>query len=337
MLRSGRRLSAGGCLLLISGCSGLQSSLDPQGDGARWIADLFWPFLTISVIVWTLVMLALGWSLLHRRAPRPDPLQTDTTNEKRALIVIGSATGFTLAILAVLTTLSFFTGKSLAELGAHAPLTIQVIGHQWWWEVRYQDASPSRIVTTANEIHIPVGEPVRLLLQADDVIHSFWVPVLNGKRDLIPGRQTTLTIEASRAGIYRGQCAEFCGLQHAHMGLFVIAQPRADFDAWRNNETAPAKTPTDPVAQRGQVVFAARGCALCHTVRGTSAGGNYGPDLTHVASRRSIAAATLPMTSAGLSAWIADPQAIKPGSHMPKVDLHGRELTALLTYLEGLK
>jgi cytochrome c oxidase subunit II len=236
----------------------------------------------------------------------------------------------------VLTGLSFATQKAIVA-DPEPGVTLRLTGHQWWWEVTYEDPQPSRSFTTANEIHLPVGVPVRLRLGSGDVIHSFWVPNLAGKMDLITGRETELRFTPERVGSYRGQCAEFCGWQHAHMGLLVVVEPRETFEAWREAQIAPAALPENDERRRGEEVFLASPCVMCHTVRGTPAGGRTGPDLTHLASRQSIAAGTLPLTRGSLAAWIVDPQAIKPGVHMPVVPLEPGEVDPLAAYLAGLR
>lgn len=326
--------------LLLFGCSDWQSALHVHGDNARATLSLIWTFLIICAIVWVLVMLALALALLRRRRAAEEerpPLALDPRRESRFTAIIGTAVGVTVLVLVALTTFSFFTGKSIASLSRKETLTVRLTGHQWWWEVRYEDDDPSRIVTSANEIHVPVGEPVKVELQSTDVIHSLWVPSLAGKRDLIPGRPSTLTIVADRPGVYRGQCAEFCGYQHAHMAIMVVAEERKAFETWRAAELADAAPPANAEARRGEEVFLSKGCVLCHTVRGTPAGGVTGPDLTHVAARRGIAADTLPMTRGALAAWIADPQAVKPGANMPRVDLDADALNAVVAYVGGLK
>jgi cytochrome c oxidase subunit 2 len=227
--------------------------------------------------------------------------------------------------------LSLGTMRAIRGQGSDE-VVIDVIGHQFWWEVRY----PNQEIVTANEIHIPVGEPVALRLTSADVIHSFWVPELHGKLDLTPGLTTHLLLQADQPGEYRGQCAEFCGVQHARMGLLVIAGTRADFDAWVARQQLPAAPPTDEVAIAGQQVLLGSSCVYCHTVAGTNATGTLGPDLTHLASRRTLAAATVPNTRGHLAGWIIDPQAIKPGNKMPPTNLSAEELLALLAYLETL-
>jgi cytochrome c oxidase subunit 2 len=211
--------------------------------------------------------------------------------------------------------------------------TIEVVGHRWWWEVRY----PDQHAITANEVVLPVGEPVRVLLTTEDVIHSFWVPRLDRKLDMVPGRRNELVLTAERAGTYRGECAEFCGLQHAHMRFRARALPMAEFQSWLRTAAEPAVEPATDAAREGQRVFLSGTCAACHTIDGTPAGGSVGPPLTHLASRPEIAAGAVPRSRGNLAAWISDPQQIKPGAHMPRSTLTGPELQSLLDYLETLR
>ncbi|MER9106426.1 cytochrome c oxidase subunit II [Mesorhizobium sp. M0510] len=325
------------CVLLLQGCAGWQSALDPKGPAAGELAWLIWFFTALCAVVWVLVMIALAAPLVMRSRPGDEPLLLDEGAERRKMRVVVTAVGLTAIILIGLTLLSFFANRTLAAIGSDAALTIRVTGHQWWWEVRYENATPSRILTTANEVHIPAGEPVRLLLTSTDVIHSFWIPSLAGKLDLIPGHMNVLDIKADKPGVYRGQCAEFCGAQHANMGTFIIAEPRPKFDAWLNDQLQPAGAPASGEAKAGADLFLKRPCVMCHRIGGTPAGGTVAPDLTHIASRKTLAAGTLTMSRGNLAAWIADPQGIKPGSHMPVADLNGDELNAIVAYLEGLK
>jgi len=212
-------------------------------------------------------------------------------------------------------------------------LTISVVGHQWFWEVRY----PGSKAVTANEIHIPAKTPVEVQLSSADVIHSFWVPELNKKVDMIPGHPNTIGLYADRVGVYRGQCAEFCGLQHANMAMAVYADPPGKFRAWLANMSKPLAPPASPQAKAGEQVFLSQQCESCHTIRGTTAVGRIGPDLTHLMTRRSLAALTIPNTKAYLGSWIRDPQHIKPGNKMPATNLSGPDLQALLDYLESLR
>jgi cytochrome c oxidase subunit 2 len=234
--------------------------------------------------------------------------------------------------------ISVSTGKATSDpIKAADALTVEITGNQWWWSVRYPNTDASRIAVSANEVHIPVGQPVRIRGTSNDVIHSFWVPNLQGKRDLIPSHITTDWIQADHAGRFRGQCAEFCGLQHAHMALWVVAEPADKFEAWLAHQLQPAATPIDPVRRRGQQVFLNSGCVLCHAVAGTTAAGELGPDLTHFASRSTIAAGTLPNNKGNLAGWIADPQNIKPGTRMATVPVNASDMQPLLEYLEGLQ
>jgi cytochrome c oxidase subunit II len=283
-------------------------------------------------------VLALAVAIWRRRGPAPaSPLALDPRAEKRTERIVTALTALTAIILVVLTGASYLTGRGLAAMGGQEALTIRVTGHQWWWEVTYQDPSPSRVLTTANEIVIPAGKPVRIELQSSDVIHSLWVPGLFGKRDLITGRTTEINFQADAPGTWRGQCAEFCGFQHAHMALLVEARPPAEFEAWREAQLRPAAPPEDDTRRRGLEVLQTGPCVMCHRVRGTLAGGGVAPDLTHLASRRTIAAGTLPLTRGALAAWITDPQAIKPGANMPVIKLPTADVQALLSYLEGLQ
>jgi cytochrome c oxidase subunit 2 len=322
--------------VLLSACSGWQSALDPRGPEAQKLADLFWVFFGVSVVVWLLVTAALVWAIVRRRPQRPDPLASDEARERRIGRVIAGCVAATGAVVIALTILSYFAQQGLSATLGNA-LTISVAGHQWWWEVRYDDPEPGRVFLTANEIHVPIGQPVVVKLETRDVIHSFWIPSLAGKMDQINNHPNALQFTASRAGVYRGQCAEFCGQQHAKMAFFVVASPPEEFAAWRRKQIEPATSPRDPLRAAGLHVFLSRSCMACHTIRGTTAGGQAGPDLTHLASRRSIAAGTLPLTSGHLAAWIVDPQHVKPGAQMPSTPLSGAELNALVAYLMGLE
>jgi cytochrome c oxidase subunit 2 len=258
--------------------------------------------------------------------------------ESRAWRVVTGATVISIVVLFVLIIASVGTGKAIADLSLKKnPLTIQVTGIQWWWQIQYMNSDPSQNLVTANEIHIPVGRPVQILGLSQDVIHSFWVPNLHGKRDLIPSHTIDEWIEADHPGVYRGQCAEFCGIQHAHMALWVIAEPEDKFDAWMRAQLQPAVAPANPDRQRGQQVFLNNACVFCHQIRGTLAAGQNAPDLTHFASRRGIAANTVPNTKGNLAGWIVDPQSMKPGNHMATIAVNSTDLQPLVDYLESLK
>jgi cytochrome c oxidase subunit 2 len=239
-----------------------------------------------------------------------------------------------LAILVVLFVLTLSTLPSVSAPGrGDGDLVVEVVGRQYWWEVGYPDHG----LVTANEIHIPTGTPVELRVRTADVIHSFWVPRLNRKIDMIPGRTNRILVRAEEPGVYRGQCAEFCGLAHAQMAFLVVAEAPSVFEAWLAGETGDAAAPASGSAALGQEVFLNSSCVSCHAIRGTSASATVGPDLTHVAGRRWLAAGTIPNTRGNLGGWIVDPQSIKPGNKMPPTNLSGPELQALLDYLESLE
>jgi cytochrome c oxidase subunit 2 len=246
-------------------------------------------------------------------------------------------TGFIAVGLVGLTIASFFTDRSNAAGGSHPKLNLTITANQWWWDVEYNWPDASKNVRTANEIHLPVGLPVEITLKSNDVIHSFWIPNLAGKQDLIPGRVTDAQLLPRKTGIFRGQCAEFCGTQHAQMALDVTVESRADFERWYERQLRPAPAPANPIQRAGYTYFTTRECASCHTIGGTPASGQVAPDLTHFASRRSIAAGTLPMSRGNIYGWVADPQSQKPGSRMPTVGLASNDLHALVAYLETLK
>jgi cytochrome c oxidase subunit 2 len=308
-----------------------QSVLDPAGPAAANLRGLFWLFVGVCGAIWLLVMGVTIVAVLRRHRTAPPG------SERRAGITVGVALALTVMIITGFTLLSYAATRTIATPDPNA-VVIQVRGYQWWWQVTYPDnQQPSHSFITANEIHIPVGKTVRIELSAEDVIHSFWIPNLGGKQDLIPGRENTLTLRADQPGIYRGQCAQFCGVQHAHMAILVIAEPQAEFDAWRTAQVAAPQSPRTDEEKRGLQILTSQACGSCHTVRGTAAAGTLGPDLTHVANRRTIAAGMLLTTRGALAAWIADPQTIKPGNNMPLVPLAPDELQAVSAYLAGLK
>jgi cytochrome c oxidase subunit 2 len=317
-------------------CSGWQSVTQPSGPQADGLDRLFWVFTLTCGVIWLLVMLVL-LLVLRRRVGRDaaSPERTEQ-RERRSAIIVGAAVAATVLIISVLTVLSYAATRAISEANGD-PLVIRVRGYQWWWQVTYDDSQSDRSFVTANEIHIPVGRPVRIELSAADVIHSFWVPNLAGKQDLIPGRNNVLTLTADRPGIYHGQCAQFCGLQHAHMAMLVIAQPASVFDAWRDRQIDEAAEVTTDEQKRGRQFLTTNACAACHTVRGTPAAGTLGPDLTHVGGRHYLVAGQLPLTRGSLAAWIADPQTVKPGNNMPLVPMTADELNAVSAYLAALK
>ncbi|HEX2690968.1 MAG TPA: cytochrome c oxidase subunit II [Kofleriaceae bacterium] len=319
------------------------SVLDPAGPQAATIASLWDVFLWISIAVFVLVIasfaVATGRAVGRRRRDGDgDPLAEDPVSERRMIRGIVLAGTVTVVTLLALLIASIRTGSALAALEDDAgALHVRVTGRQWWWQIEYEHDDPPHSATTANELHIPVGRTIHLELTSADVIHSFWVPSLHGKKDLIPGRINRTWLRIDEPGEYLGQCAEFCGLEHARMAITVYAEPPEVFSAWLAHQREPAAPPADGQAVRGLAVFTGSPCVLCHAIAGTSAGGRLGPDLTHAASRARLAAGALPNTIGNLAGWILDPQSVKPGSHMPATSLAPADLHALLAYLEGLR
>lgn len=312
------------------------------------VVHLLWALIIVSLIVVAsisaLTLAGLLRRLLERRRSTDERLRSGAISlvplERggRGLSLVYIGTGISAALLFGTAIWTFFTLDAVSIRPQDPPpaLTVDIVAHQWWWEVRYEGTSPAQGFVTANEIHIPTGVRVYFKLRSDDVIHSFWVPQLSGKTDVIPGYENVTWLEADRPGTYRGQCGEYCGLQHAHMAFAVVAQGPAQFAAWKAQQLQPAAPPDSALAAQGQQDFLVH-CAICHTIRGTTAGGVLGPDLTHLMSRASIAANTLPNTPGALSGWIADPQHIKPGNLMPAVPLSGSQLTDIQSYLETLE
>lgn len=290
-----------------------------HGPDAAHINGLFWLMLTLGSVIYMVTMTVLVVALFKRRGAARD----------NGFIVWGGVVVPTV----VLMVLAFATVRVTNQVTAprRGALRVDVVGYQYWWRVEY--GPPGPVVTTANEIHIPVGRPVDIGLDSVDVNHSFWVPKLAGKVDLIPGQHNTLHLQADEAGEYRGQCAEFCGLQHTHMAFLVIAEPPARFNAWLRAQARPAPQR----GQAGQRVFERQSCAGCHTIRGTAGAGTVGPDLTHLASRETLAALTAKNTAVNLRRWVADAQSMKPGARMPTVPLSPADLDALVDYLESLE
>ncbi|HVZ07500.1 cytochrome c oxidase subunit II [Rhodopila sp.] len=319
--------------LLLAACSGAQSAFTPGSPQSQALRSLFWLMTIVCGVIWLLVMLSLILAI-WRRGPAA---LAGSPQERRATMVVGTCVMATVAVIAALTVVSYAATRRMAEAGAEEPLTIRVRASQWWWEVEYPDTIASHGFITANEIHVPVGRPVRVELEAADVIHSFWVPGIAGKLDTIPGRTNTLTFTARHIGVYRGQCAEFCGLQHAHMALLLVVQDPRGFARWEDVQRTQAVTPSDTEQMRGREVLVSRQCAACHTVRGTMASGRLGPDLTHIGGRAFLAAGLLPVTRGSLAAWVADPQTLKPGNNMPLVPLSPDDLRAVSAYLAALR
>ena len=320
----------------------MHNVLQPLGPFAAATYGLYRVLFGTSAIVYLLVMIALVAAIVRgrrRAAPAgslPD-VEPDERREKRFTKVVGACVATTVVILFVLLVTDFLAGRRIEALVRPNPVAVTVTGHQWWWDVRYDDSLPSRRFRTANELHVPVGRPVRITLQSNDVIHSFWVPSLNGKRDLIPGHTSELWFQADQPGVYEGQCAEFCGLQHAHMRLEIVAETPEAFDAWRTAQLATPPAPTDTVLAHGREVFLSATCVICHTVAGTPARAATGPDLSHVGARRMIASGSLTNTPEHLAAWVRDPSAVKPGATMPANPMPAGDLAALSAWLASLR
>ncbi|VFU16476.1 cytochrome c oxidase subunit II [Methylocella tundrae] len=306
--------------------------LTGYGSGASAIAPLTRGLIAVSLGI-IIIISALILFAIFRRRPIEQADRIVQTNTPLSWIYAGA--GLTVAVLVGLLVWTLTTMAAVNRSNRAPALDLEVTARQWWWEIRYLDKDAFRIFTTANEIHIPVGEAVRIRLRGGDVIHSFWAPALNGKTDMIPGQINVTWLRADRPGVYRGQCAEYCGKQHGHMAFTVVAESRDSFDAWRAGQVK-GKTPlaSEPAAI-GRKAFQSH-CSVCHTVRGSLAGGAVGPDLTHLMSRATIAAGALPNTPGALAGWIADPQHIKPGAKMPRLDMSGAQLHAVTTYLATL-
>ena len=317
-----------------------QSIFGNAAAEAQQFNRLFVIFLAVCIIMYAAVILFLIAALLRRRrAIEANAVEDGRRRESDPVMRIGLIAWA--AVVAVglvgLAIASFLADRSMASAAANEKLSITITANQWWWDVRYNSADASKTLRTANELHLPVGVPVRISLNSNDVIHSFWVPSLAGKQDLIPGRENDITLVPSRIGIYRGQCAEYCGTQHAHMALVVNVDSYSDFLNWWQDQLLPAPAPAAPLAQAGYHYVTSGPCSACHTIGGTPAAGTVGPDLTHLASRRSIAAGTLPMGEGNLYGWVEDPQSVKPGNHMPTIGLEPAQLHAVVAYLETLK
>jgi cytochrome c oxidase subunit 2 len=319
-------------LVIGTACSNTAPSiLRAHSSDSRKVESLWWLTLVVSVIVvlfviaFILAAVRRGWS-----TPPDAPVDKSPVRWGPSFIVIAGLV-VSGGILGTIFGISLKTLDALAS-SPKPVVSIDVIGHDWWWEARYPNG-----VVTANEIHIPAGQPVEVKLSTTDVIHSFWVPELNVKKDQIPGQDNRLSLLADRPGRYRGQCAEFCGLEHARMAFFVDADPPAQFDQWLAAQAVPARDPSTPSASTGRDVFLRSSCAGCHTVRGTAAAGTFGPDLTHVASRATIGAGVLPFTPGSLGDFILDAQHAKPGASMPPTEISPQELSAVVDYLTGLQ
>lgn len=322
--------------MLLAACSpSTPSMLDSRGPQADKIASLSWLMFGIAALVFIVITIFLLLAVVRsRRESLIAEASSDTDRRAITWVLVGGAV-IPVVVLFAIMFLSITTDPANAAAAGSA-LNIEVIGHRWWWEVHYPDQS----FTTANEIHIPVNQAVVLHVTSADVIHSLWIPQLNGKFDMIPGQTNTVSIQASQTGVYRGECAEFCGMQHAHMSFMVVAEDADQFNKWQTNEQKPAAA-LDPSNQsaifEGQQTFLGSSCVYCHTIKGTNASGTLGPDLTHIASRATIGAGVLPNTPGNLAGWIINSQAIKPGNLMPPMDLDSDQLQAILAYFRTLQ
>lgn len=313
---------------LTAGCAAEhpQSALHPASPESREVARLWWVMLAVYGAVTLATFSLLAVALLRRRGDQPG---SPPGGSVRFVVVAGIVVPTVILVGMLVHSLRL----NAAFRPPRGDFTVRVTGHQWWWEVRYLDQG----IVTANELHLPVGAVVRLELTSADVIHSFWVPSLNGKMDALPEHANAFWLRAEAPGVYRGQCAEFCGLQHARMAIDIVAMPPDEFERWVARRRAPRPAPDADEARRGRDVYFAAGCDACHAVQGTSAVATVGPDLTHVGSRRTLGAGTVPNTRGDLAGWITHPQRLKPGNLMPATRLEPDELHALVRYLEGLR
>jgi cytochrome c oxidase subunit 2 len=332
-LRSAYVVLAGPVAFLLGGCGSAQDTLSPQGPPAREIASLWWWMMGGSFVGLAVVsgLLVLAWVRRGKMGPGREP------GERLSwIVVVGLGLGAMMAGLVALFVVAdiFVIGDTEAPAATSTAFTVRAVGHQWYWEFAYPG---TRHAVTADEMHIPVRTPVRVVAETADVIHSFWVPELNRKIDAIPGQHNAIELYADRSGRYRGTCNQFCGLQHAHMGLYVFVDSKARFRAWLARQARAASAPATRLERRGLRVFLDGPCSSCHTIRGTPAHGDVGPDLTHLASRTTLGALTIPNNPDALGDWIVDSQHVKPGNQMPDVRLTGPQLRALLAYLETLR
>ena len=326
-----RRWRAPGLVFIAAGvlaaCGNERSPsiLDPAGPEARRLEDVWWLMFGLAAAVYVVVAGLILFAIVrNRRGDAP----TSRLND-HAFVVIGGLL-VPVAILAVIAVVTVRTTTDVRQ-PERSELRIDVDAHDWWWEVRYPESG----IVTANEIHVPVGRQVAVRIRTADVIHSFWVPQLAGKLDAVPGQDNVLRFTAERPGVYRGECAEFCGIQHANMNFLVLAEEPDRFGQWEQTEVQGAGLPTSDQTERGRLVFERESCAGCHTIRGTSATGTLGPDLTHIGSRRTLGAATVPNNTGNLTGWIENAQNYKPGNKMPPIALDGADLRALVAYLEA--
>jgi cytochrome c oxidase subunit II len=334
LTRRVRAVRAGGAVALLSlvlaGCSGPRNMLDTYGQGAREAADIWWLMFWLGTAVFIVVIGLLLFAIFHGRRDRSAAM---SQQGRHRTVILG---GIVIPVIIIAVVYAYSTSNLLSRAevrNAEADVVIDVVAHQFWWEVRY----PNDDVVTANEIHIPVNQSVEFRLTSVDVIHSFWIPQLHGKLDMMPGKTTRVVVEAEEPGTYRGQCAQYCGVQHANMALLVIVEEEDGYQEWLAHQARPAEPPVaGSLIERGRDIYMSSACVYCHTIDGTASNGTLGPDLTHLASRQTLAAGIIENNPGNLAGWILDPQQIKPGNAMPAVELTGEELQALLEYLNSL-
>lgn len=347
MLGRLRYAAAGLGMLVLAGCTSVQSPYETHGPAAHSIADLSWfmtiMFLVISFIMWALI----AFAFYKRRGTLEEHAPIDTKGGEMWIVIGGIA--IPLLVLTVIFVLGLqllrdFPIHGMHGAAVHAEMEqsmkpeIRIIGHQWWWEIHYLNDDPSKEVTTANELHLPVGRAVNIEVETQDVMHSFWIPALHGKVDLVPGMKNYIRLQASQPGSYTGQCAEYCGAEHARMRMLAIAQAPDEYAAWLEGQAKPGADPKSAEALAGEKVFLAGPCSMCHEVRGTIAGGRVAPDLTHIGSRKMIAANVYQNNDAYLEAWITHAQSLKPECQMPNLtQFSGEQLQDLVAYLRQLQ
>ena len=328
--------------LLLGACSyqQYQSDFGAAATEDRQFLTLFWIFIAVCGIMYALVIGFLVAGVARNRIDAETNVVETGRHHQSHPLMRTTLIGWTALIgvgLAGLSIASFFADRSMAKAATNEKLSITLTGNQWWWDIVYNSNDASKTMRTANELHLPVGVPTRILLNSADVIHSLWVPSLGGKQDLIPGRQNDITFVPQKIGVFRGQCAEFCGTQHAHMSLVVVVQSYPDFIKWWDHQLQPAFAPRTALQIAGYKYVTNGPCSACHNIGGTPASGTVAPDLTHLASRKSLAASTMPMSEGNLYGWVEDPQSLKPGVKMPTIGMEPDKLHAVVAYLETLK
>lgn len=338
-MTAGRRALVVAAALLLPACGAMDWMDDPRSHQARQLATLSWvatlAFAAVCLVVWLLIGYVVARA---RRGTLAERGTVDSRDGMGWIYLWGLVIPGVLFAAALIASITMMFAASEHMHGEHQAPAITITGHQWWWEVHYHGPTPADGFVTANEIHIPVGRDVLVRLRSADVIHSFWVPKLSGKVDLVPARDNHIMLHADTPGVYEGQCAEFCGAEHAMMRIVVVAEPEAEYQAWRFVQHAPAVLPRHEPEVRGLEVFEQKACSLCHTIRGTEAHGTVGPDLTHVGGRLMIAANTYPNDRAHLQAWITRPHSLKPQMRMPNLfDITGEDLNALAIFLGSLR